>query len=77
MKSDEYKKVVLNDYPDSASLFEAGLISERNVEIYCIQKRFKEIIHECDSRNEACYRLAEEFPKGEKTIYNYIRSIVI
>lgn len=77
MNSKDYKRIIIEDYPASVDLFEAGLISERNAEIYCIQKRFREIMPECENKSDACYRLSEEFPKSEKSIYNYIRSVVI
>lgn len=79
MKAKDYRNVVIGDFPTALPLYEAGLISERLEEVYCIRKAYIELAKsgKCTSKTDAAMILSEEFPKGERSIYEAIKSIVI
>jgi hypothetical protein len=70
-------EIVLRDFPNAGELIDCGLISERRAEMYAVKRRYEEIKPDFEFIRDACEKLEKEFPKSDKTIYKYIRSIVV
>lgn len=76
MKTNPFE-IVLRDFPQAEELIKEGVITERSAEIYAIRRRFLEIKDKHQYTKDACIQLEEEFPKSERSIYRYVRSLVI
>lgn len=70
-------EIVLKDFPEAKRLLAADLITERSAEIYAIRKRYIEIKDCFTTMRDCIEQLEVEFPKSDRTIYRYIRSMVI
>lgn len=70
-------EIVLSDFPEAKRLLAADLITERSAEIYAIRKRYEEIKDCFPTLRDCIEQIETEFPKSDRTIYRYIRTMVI